>query len=88
MTAGTAREALKRLAQVALAVVGLVLIAALVRSAGPEKVARVLLAAAWWLPLIVALEIAQMGSDILVLRHLLGSRAPLVPGSTWIRTSA
>jgi hypothetical protein len=88
MTAGTPREALKRLAQITLAVIGLGLIAALVRNAGPEKVARVLLAAAWWLPLIVALEIAQMASDIIVLRHLLGARGPLVPASTWVRTSA
>lgn len=82
------RESLRRLAQAALAIVGLGLIAYFVRDAGPERVARVLLGSAEWLPVIVGFGIVQATSDVLALRNLLGEVGGRVPRVAWVRTSA
>jgi hypothetical protein len=74
--------------RVLLAVIGLTLIAYLVRGAGPHRVAQVLWEARSWLPLIVLLELYQLVNDFVTLRMLLGSRWRDVPASTWIRASA
>ena len=82
------RETLRTAGRVALAAVGLGLIAYFVHSAGPRRVAEVLLQAGPWLPLIVLLEVAQPTTDVLALRYLLGADARRVPVSTWARSSA
>ena len=71
-----------------LAVVGLLLIAYLVRGAGPARVADTLWAARVWLPLIVALELVQLASDVVTLRVQLGAYAHDVAAATWVRSSA
>ncbi len=71
-----------------LAAAGLGLVVYLVHSAGAERIARVLRDAAWWLPVIFALELVQVGSDVIALRLLLRSEARRVPPATWIRSSA
>jgi Lysylphosphatidylglycerol synthase TM region len=74
--------------RVFLALVGLTIIAFLVRSAGPQRVAQTLWEARWWVPLIVSFEIVQMSSDFVTLRVLLGAGASDVPAATWLRSSA
>ncbi|HXN31112.1 MAG TPA: lysylphosphatidylglycerol synthase domain-containing protein [Polyangiaceae bacterium] len=74
--------------RLALAFVGLGLVAYLVRGAGPARVTQVLWQARSWLPAAVALEIFQLASDFLTLRMLLGERRREVPATTWIRSSA
>ena len=64
------------------------MVAYLVRGAGPAKVARVLEQAAWWLPILVSLEVVQMASDFVALRGLFGREAARVPAATWVRSSA
>ena len=49
---------------------------------------RVLEQAAGWLPVLVALEVAQIASDIVALRGLFGREAARVPTATWVRSSA
>jgi lysylphosphatidylglycerol synthase-like protein len=71
-----------------LAMAGLGLVAYLVHSAGAGKIVRVLGQAAWWLPIIFTLELAQVGSDVLALRLLLRGVAGRVPALTWLRSSA
>jgi hypothetical protein len=78
----------RRIARALLAVGGLGLIVYLVREAGAGRVADVLWRAGSWLPLILALEILQMSSDVVVLRMLLGDASSEVPVATWIRSSA
>jgi hypothetical protein len=68
-----------------LAVVGLGLVAWLLHGAGPARVAHVLWQARSWIPLIVALELAQALGDVVTLRSLLGRD---VPRRTWLRSSA
>jgi Lysylphosphatidylglycerol synthase TM region len=85
---GWSRETRQRIVQTLLAATGLALVAYLVHGAGPAKVLRVLEQAAWWLPAIFALEIAQIASDILALRLLLGREAARVSAATWVRSSA
>lgn len=82
------RDARRRLAPFLLATIGLSLVAFLIRGAGPAKVLRVLEQAAGWLPVLVALEVAQMASDIVALRGLFGREAARVPTATWVRSSA
>jgi hypothetical protein len=82
------REARQRVVQILLAAIGLTLVGYLVVQAGPGKVLRVLEQAAWWLPAIFALEFAQIGSDVVALRLLLGREAARVSAPTWIRSSA
>ena len=72
----------------ALAVVGLLFVAYLVRGAGPARVAGVIWDARSWLPAIVGLELVQAASDFVTLRMLLGPRRLQVPISAWIRSSA
>ncbi len=75
-------------ARVGLALVGLGLVAYFVRSAGPARVAEVLLQAGPWLPLIVLLELVQPTTDVIALRLLLGKCASEVPVAGWARSSA
>jgi hypothetical protein len=76
------------LGRVLLGAVGLGLVAYLVRGAGVDRVALVLLQAGPWLPAIVALECAQVASDVLALRFLLPRGGRDVPPATWLRSSA
>jgi hypothetical protein len=75
------------LARLLPAVVGLTVIGFLVRSAGPARVLQVLAGASSWLPLVFALEVLQLASDVVGLRWLLRRAAP-VPAGTWVRSSA
>lgn len=81
------RDALRVVGRVALACVGLGLIAYFVRGAGPDCVAEVLLRAGPWVPLIVLLEVAQPTTDVIALRYLLGKDAAKVPLGTWLQSS-
>jgi hypothetical protein len=76
------------LGRLLLATVGLTLVAYLVRGAGPDRVARVLLQVGPWLPAIFALELAQILSDVFALRSLLPAGRAHVPIVTWLRSSA
>ncbi len=71
-----------------LAAAGLGIIAYLVRQAGPDRVAQVLLQAGTFLPIIVALELVQITSDVVALRVLLGDAKSSVPRGAWIRSAA
>jgi hypothetical protein len=75
-------------ARLILAMAGLALVAYLVRSAGPARVAEVLTRAGPWLPLILLLELVQPTTDFLALRTLLEGDAKKVPVATWARSSA
>jgi hypothetical protein len=70
------------------ALVGLGLVAYLVRGAGPERVAAVLWQAGRWLPVILALELFQVTTDFFALRSILGKRWRDIPAATWVRSSA
>lgn len=70
-----------------LGVVGLFYVVHLVRAAGAERVGAVLLQAGAWLPLVIALEIYQAGSDFMALRAILGDDWRTVPARTWLRSS-
>jgi len=89
---GGARLVLKRawrsVGRALLAIAGLGLVAALVRSAGPQRVAHVLWAARGWLPLLLALEMFQPVGDVIALRVLLGRPRTDVPMRAWLRSSA
>jgi len=76
------------LGRLLLATVGLALVAYLVRGAGPDRVACVLLQVGPWLPAIFALEMAQILSDVLALRSLLPAERSHIPLATWVRSSA
>jgi hypothetical protein len=78
----------RALGRVLLALGGLTLIACLVHNAGPDRVAHVMWQAGQWLPVILALELAQMVADVLSLRSILRERAPQIPPATWLRSSA
>lgn len=71
-----------------LAAAGLVLLAYLVRGAGPERVAHVMWQARSWMPTILAFEVAQLLGDVVALRSLLRRQSAKVPASTWVRSSA
>ncbi|MDP9035802.1 MAG: flippase-like domain-containing protein [Myxococcota bacterium] len=71
-----------------LVVLGIGVIAFLVREAGPKRVATVLWSAGPWLPVILLLELVQLGSDFFALRSILGSHWREVPAATWLRASA
>jgi hypothetical protein len=75
-------------ARVCLAFAGLGLVAYFVRSAGPGRVAEVLLQAGSWLPVIMLLELVQPTTDVVALRLLLGKDAAAVPLAAWARSSA
>jgi hypothetical protein len=76
------------LGRVLLALVGLAIVAYLVRDSGPEKVASVLLQAGRWVPLVFALEVVQLSSDFFALRSILGERRKDIPAGTWVRAMA
>ncbi|HEY8039887.1 MAG TPA: hypothetical protein VIF15_08850 [Polyangiaceae bacterium] len=78
----------RALARGSLAALGLALVVYLIRDAGPDRVAAVLWQAGAWLPLILALEAFQLGSDYVALRLILGERAARVPAATWVRSCA
>jgi len=81
-------EARRAVLRVLLAAAGLALIAYLLHGAGPERVGHVLWKAGSWLPIILALEVLQLWSDVVVLRMNLGDSAAEVPVATWVRSSA
>jgi hypothetical protein len=74
--------------RILLALVGLTLVAILVRGAGPERVAAILWQAGRWLPVILALEMFQIGTDFLALKTILRERWRQIPAATWVRSSA
>jgi hypothetical protein len=77
------------LLRTALGIAGLLLVGYLVRSVGPRHVWEVLLQAGPWLPVVVALEVLQLGADALSLRTILGAvHFRSVPATTWVRSSA
>ncbi|HLK39113.1 MAG TPA: hypothetical protein VKU41_20265, partial [Polyangiaceae bacterium] len=76
------------IARFALAAGGLALLAILVRGVGVGRVASVLRQAGSLLPIIVALEVAQLSSDFVALRSLLRDRGVRLPGAAWVRSSA
>jgi hypothetical protein len=79
---------LGKVSRVVLGVGGLGLVAYLVTEAGAARVAAVLWQAGRWLPIIFALEVFQMGTDVLALRSILQGRWRQIPRATWLRSSA
>ena len=79
--AGTALRAL-------VAAVGLGIVAYLVRDAGPARVLHVLWQAGPWLPIILALEIAQFASDYAAIRKILASQWIAIPLGTRVRSAS
>jgi hypothetical protein len=75
-------------ARIALAFVGLGVVAYLVHEAGPARVAQVLMQAWRWLPLIVLLEATQAFGDFVGLRLILRERWAQVPARTWVRSGS
>ena len=75
-------------ARVLLAIVGLSLVAYLLHKTGTERVAHVIWQARGWLPVVLALEAWQLGSDFVALRVILRDRWRSVPAATWVRSSA
>jgi hypothetical protein len=69
------------------ALAGLALVVYLVRAAGAHRVALVMWQARALLPVIVALELVQLTSDLVSLRLLLGDRSAHLPAATWVRSS-
>ncbi len=75
--------------RVLLALLGLGLVAYLVRDAGPERVLDVLWSAGTWLPVILALEVAQIACDVIALHSILGSATwSEIPGPALVRSQA
>lgn len=74
--------------RILLALVGLTLVAILIRGAGPARVAAILWQAGRWLPVILALELVQIGTDFLALKTILRERWRQIPAATWVRSSA
>jgi hypothetical protein len=74
--------------RILLAIVGLALVAWLIRGAGPERVASVLWAAGRWVPLVFALELVQLSTDYFALRTILGAHKHDIPAGTWVRAMA
>jgi hypothetical protein len=72
--------------RVALAVLGLAVVAYLVRDVGPGRVLGVLWQAGPWLPLILALELLQLACDFLALRTILAERWTAVPMPAVLRS--
>jgi hypothetical protein len=71
----------------ALAVIGLAVIALLIAETGTDVLARALLRAASWLPLIGLAELATIAADLISLRALHGARAAEIPGRDWARSA-
>src|SRR5688500_3845919 len=70
------KQRLPLVARAALAGGGLLALGLLMRSAGAETVKHALIAAAPWLPLLVAIEGARIGLEVVSTRFLLGKAAP------------
>jgi hypothetical protein len=79
---------LGRIGRVVLAMGGLALVAYLVTRAGAGRVAAVLWRAGPWLPAVFAIEVFQIGTDVLALRSILRGRWRQIPPATWVRSSA
>ncbi len=77
----------KRLARVALFLLGVTAIVLVVRDAGPERVWATLLGAGMFAPLIILLEAAFMSMDVFSLRVLIGRSAEDVPLRVWVRSA-
>jgi hypothetical protein len=77
----------RTLGRALLVIVGLGLVTGLLMNAGPAHVASVMKDSADWLPLVFALELVQIASDVVSLRWLLRIALP-VPVGTWVRSSA
>lgn len=71
----------------ALLVAGVVLTGLVVREVGPAVVARTLLSAGPYLPLLMALDAVWSAADVLVLRALLGDGAALAPPRAYARSA-
>jgi hypothetical protein len=70
-----------------LGLVGLGIVVHLIRAAGAARVGDVLLAAGAWLPVVVAFEVYQAGSDFVALRTIFGEDRRRVSARTWLRSS-
>ena len=71
----------------ALLVAGVVLTGLIVREVGPAVVARTMLSAGAYLPLLMALDAAWSAMDVLVLRALLGESAGRAPPRAYARSA-
>jgi hypothetical protein len=78
----------RAVARVLLVLAGLGVVAYLVNDAGPQRVARVLIEAGPWMPLVLALESLQIATDFAALQVILGKDARGIPARTWVRSSA
>lgn len=67
---------------------GLLVVAYLVKSVGPERVGQVLWSAGWCLPFVLILEGVQITCDAFALRTIIEGAAKEVPLRTWVRSSA
>jgi uncharacterized membrane protein YbhN (UPF0104 family) len=79
---------LRTVGRIALAILGLAVVAYLVRGAGPDRVLEVLMQAWRWLPLIVLFEGMQALGDFVGLRLILRERWDHIPAKTWIRSGS
>ncbi|MEA2747687.1 MAG: hypothetical protein QOI41_1830 [Myxococcales bacterium] len=86
--AGASRRAIVSRVARAFAFGGGVFLAAwCVRSVGPERLAATIRAAGSWVPVVVALEVGMVLTDLLGVRALLGDAAHLVSRATWLRAT-
>lgn len=81
-------RAARGISRVVLPLAGIALIVALVRDTGPSHVASVLRQAGPWVPVLFALETAQIVADYTTLRVLLGSSWRDIPLRTRLRACA
>jgi hypothetical protein len=79
------RKAAQVVGRIALALLGLAIVAYLVRESGPERVASILWQSGRWVPLVFLLELVQLSSDFVALRTILGERSKEIPAGTWVR---
>jgi len=75
----------KRLARLALFLLGVSAVVYVVNDAGPAHVWATLVGAGVFVPLIIALEAAFMSMDVMSLRGQFGARAQGGPVSVWAR---
>jgi uncharacterized membrane protein YbhN (UPF0104 family) len=69
-------------------VASLALVGYVLHGVDTRRVLRVLWHAGPWLPVVLALELLQMLSDVAALRILLREKARDIPKATWVRSSA
>jgi len=67
--------------------VGVVAVGWFVRRAGASEVIDLLAGTVRWLPLLVFLELAFVGADVVSLQWLLGDEGRKVPARTWVRSA-